>query len=83
MQEATLYSPENLVIIQKAYRKMLRSVKADLDQTDKKNIRLAFELASKAHSKQYRKSGEPYILHPIAVSQIMCRGNRSGSNSYC
>ncbi len=70
MQKATLYSAENMVIIEKAYRKMLRSVKADLDKTDKKIIRKAFELASKAHSKQYRKSGEPYILHPIAVAQI-------------
>ncbi len=70
MQEATLYSAENLVIIKKAYRKMVKSVKAELDKTDKKNIKLAFEVASKAHSKQYRKSGEPYILHPIAVAQI-------------
>lgn len=33
-------------------------------------IRKAFELARKAHASQKRKTGEPYILHPIAVATI-------------
>lgn len=33
-------------------------------------IRAAFELAREAHSSQKRKTGEPYILHPIAVATI-------------
>lgn len=57
-------------LIQNAYRQLLRSIKSDMDSTDKKNIRAAYELAVEAHSAQRRKSGEPYILHPIAVARI-------------
>jgi GTP pyrophosphokinase len=57
-------------LIQNAYRQLLRSIKSDMDSTDKKNIRAAYELAVEAHSTQRRKSGEPYILHPIAVARI-------------
>lgn len=39
-------------------------------QEDMKRLRTAFEFARKAHEKQHRKSGEPYILHPIAVANI-------------
>ncbi len=34
-------------------------------------IRRAFEYANQAHSEQYRKSGEPYIIHPIQVAGIL------------
>lgn len=37
---------------------------------DMLRIRAAFELAREAHAPQIRKSGEPYILHPIAVANI-------------
>jgi GTP pyrophosphokinase len=57
-------------LIQNAYRQLLRSIKSDMDETDKKNIRGAYELAVEAHAAQRRKSGEPYILHPIAVARI-------------
>ncbi|MBL0295164.1 MAG: bifunctional (p)ppGpp synthetase/guanosine-3',5'-bis(diphosphate) 3'-pyrophosphohydrolase [Saprospiraceae bacterium] len=58
------------IIIQRAYRDLLKSFKIALDDEDKKGIRQAYELAVEAHSKQRRKSGEPYILHPIAVAKI-------------
>ncbi len=41
-----------------------------MDSADKENIRAAYELAVEAHQKQRRKSGEPYILHPIEVARI-------------
>ncbi len=60
---------EEKKLIQNAYRQLLRSIKK-MDDTDRKNIRMAYELAVEAHSSQRRKSEEPYILHPIAVARI-------------
>lgn len=57
-------------LILDAYRQLLRSIKTPLDDVDQRNIRQAFDLAVEAHSSQRRKSGEPYILHPIAVARI-------------
>jgi GTP pyrophosphokinase len=41
-----------------------------MEEEDHDQVRKAFELAADAHSKQRRKSGEPYILHPIEVARI-------------
>ncbi len=56
--------------ILKRYRALLRSLKRGIDKKDKLNIRKAFELSVEAHKEMRRKSGEPYIYHPIAVAQI-------------
>src|SRR5204863_1877603 len=45
-------------------------LKEKLKPGDKRLIRLAFEMAVEAHKTMRRKSGEPYILHPIAVARI-------------
>ncbi|WP_410474506.1 RelA/SpoT family protein [Guyparkeria sp. TX1] len=42
-----------------------------LDQADIARIRTAFEFGAQAHAGQTRKSGEPYISHPIAVAHIL------------
>ncbi len=57
--------------ISKRYRSLLKACRADLDGKDKKLIRLAFDTAVEAHKEMRRKSGEPYIYHPIAVAQIV------------
>lgn len=56
--------------ILKEYRGLLRSLKTGVTKQDKKNIRQAFELALEGHKDMRRKSGEPYIIHPIAVARI-------------
>ena len=66
----TTHQQDDTRLIQGAYRDLLRSIKAKLSEDDKVNIRHAYELAVRAHSEQRRKSGEPYILHPIAVAKI-------------
>ena len=43
-------------------------------------IRQAYELAEEAHRPQRRKSGEPYIIHPIAVARIVCVELQLGTN---
>jgi len=57
--------------ILKRYRALLRSCRPNIDKGDKKRIRAAFDLALEAHKDMRRKSGEPYIYHPIAVAQIV------------
>ena len=57
--------------IAKAYKDLLRISYQKLTASDKKMIRLALDTAVDAHKDQRRKSGEPYILHPIAVAKIV------------
>ncbi len=61
---------EETRLIQSAYRKLLRSINVPLSKEEKIQIRQAYEMAVEAHQAQYRKTGEPYILHPIEVARI-------------
>jgi guanosine-3',5'-bis(diphosphate) 3'-pyrophosphohydrolase len=56
--------------ILRQYRGLLKSLKSKLKPGDKELLRSAFEIAADAHKTMRRKSGEPYILHPIAVALI-------------
>ncbi|HRI24739.1 MAG TPA: bifunctional (p)ppGpp synthetase/guanosine-3',5'-bis(diphosphate) 3'-pyrophosphohydrolase [Ferruginibacter sp.] len=56
--------------ILRQYRGLLRVLKSKLKPGDKELVRNAFEMAAEAHKTMRRKSGEPYILHPIAVARI-------------
>ncbi|MBL7797433.1 MAG: bifunctional (p)ppGpp synthetase/guanosine-3',5'-bis(diphosphate) 3'-pyrophosphohydrolase [Saprospiraceae bacterium] len=67
---AEIEDGRDTALIQRAYRNLLKCMPAPLNKEDKHNIRAAFELAAKAHQQQRRKSGEPYILHPIEVARI-------------
>ena len=70
MEEVLLYTDADRVLIQRAYRKLLRTINKKATQEDRTDIRRAYEMAVEAHAKQRRKSGEPYILHPIEVARI-------------
>ncbi len=52
------------------YKILIKACKRRLEKGDKEIIRKAFEVAVEAHKEMRRKSGEPYIYHPIAVAQI-------------
>ena len=56
--------------ILKRYRALLRACKPTMQKGDKRMIRKAFDMALESHKDMRRKSGEPYIYHPIAVAQI-------------
>jgi GTP pyrophosphokinase len=53
------------------YRKLRREVTPYLKEGDASLIKKAFEVSVEAHKDMRRKSGEPYIFHPIAVAQIV------------
>lgn len=67
--------------ILKRYRTLLRASRSTLQKGDKKEIRKAFEMALESHKDMRRKSGEPYIYHPIAVAQIAAEEIGLGTTS--
>ncbi|PZE19460.1 RelA/SpoT family protein [Paenibacillus xerothermodurans] len=50
---------------------LLDKASSFIKENDLKRIREAYEFAEQAHAGQVRKSGEPYILHPLAVAEIL------------
>ncbi|CAL2063433.1 GTP diphosphokinase / guanosine-3',5'-bis(diphosphate) 3'-diphosphatase [Tenacibaculum sp. 190524A05c] len=71
MMEYTATVEEENKEIANRYKDLLKGTYQTLSEEDKKLIRKAFEVAVEAHSSQRRKSGEPYIFHPIAVAKIV------------
>ena len=59
--------------IAKQYKELLQISYQTLSNDDKKLIRSAFDTAVHAHRNQRRKSGEPYIYHPIGVAKIVAQ----------
>lgn len=57
-------------IIQERADRVFKVMAGRVSNEDMERIRAAFELAREAHASQTRKTGEPYILHPIAVANI-------------
>jgi GTP pyrophosphokinase len=63
------------------YKDLLKGTYEVLSKEDKELIRKAFDVAVEAHSKQRRKTGEPYIFHPIAVAKIVAMEIGLGATS--
>ncbi len=57
--------------IEQSVSALFASLEKRLTEEDMLRVRRAYALASHAHAKQVRKSGEPYIIHPIAVARIV------------
>ncbi|MGN0984926.1 MAG: RelA/SpoT family protein [Candidatus Enterenecus sp.] len=57
--------------IRARYEALERHILANNPNTDVARVRAAFEYADEHHGAQLRKSGEPYITHPIAVAEIV------------
>lgn len=69
--------------IAKQYKELLRISYQSLSDSDKRIIRLAFDMAVEAHSDQKRKSGEAYIFHPISVAKIVAQQIGLDATSIC
>ena len=76
-----LNEEEDKKLILSAYRGLLRVAKYSKDKEDRQIIRKAFDLAMEAHKDMRRKSGEPYILHPLAVARIAAEEIGLGTTS--
>ncbi len=63
------------------YRRLLRQAKPVLKDGDAKLIKRAFTMAMEAHKDMRRKSGEPYIFHPLSVAEICVQEIGLGTTS--
>lgn len=68
-------------LIKNAFEDLLGSLRPGTTKEDKQMIRKAFEFANDAHKGVTRRSGEPYILHPIAVARVAAREIGLGTKS--
>ncbi|MDB4097510.1 RelA/SpoT family protein [Flavobacteriaceae bacterium] len=67
--------------IAKEYKELLKISYQSLSNDDRKLIRLAFNTSVDAHKNQRRKSGEPYVFHPISVAKIVA--SKIGLDATC
>lgn len=68
-------------LIKNAFEDLLNSLRVGTTKENKQSIREAFEFANEAHKGMKRRSGEPYILHPIAVAKIAAKEIGLGTKS--
>ena len=67
--------------LNKELKLLLKKSYQELSKIEKKSIKLAFETAKNAHGNQVRKSGEPYIFHPLKVARIVSEEIGLGATS--
>ncbi|MCI8398887.1 MAG: bifunctional (p)ppGpp synthetase/guanosine-3',5'-bis(diphosphate) 3'-pyrophosphohydrolase [Oscillibacter sp.] len=67
--------------VQEQYELLEKTVRGYNSAADMEQIRAAFEYADRCHQGQKRKSGEPYIIHPLAVAQIVAESLKLDSES--
>ena len=69
--ESPVKAPADFTSPEVLYEELMKSIKKYRPNTDLTMIEKAYEVATKAHEGQFRKSGEPYIIHPICVAIIL------------
>ena len=70
-------------MVQEAFDKLIETYLASPHRKKVELITKAFNFARQAHKGVRRLSGEPYIMHPLAVAQIVCGEIGLGSTSIC
>ncbi|MCM1449285.1 MAG: RelA/SpoT family protein [Clostridiales bacterium] len=83
MSDKSFTTPEEDRIIEAAFQDLLDGYLASNHRKKVEIIKRAYKFAKEAHSGIRRRSGEPYILHPIAVARIASREIGLGSTSIC
>lgn len=70
-EERTVDTPADFTSPEDLYDKLIKEIRKYHPSTDLTDIEKAYNVARKAHEGQFRKSGEPYIIHPICVAIIL------------
>lgn len=70
MPQGIAINQDELSLVRKQFDSLMQKMSASLQAEDKENLEKAYQLAVEAHKFQRRKSGEPYIHHPIEVARI-------------
>ena len=83
MEEQNIREQEDEMMVSKAYQQLMDSYLASRHRKHTEIIDKAFNFAKEAHKGVRRLSGEPYIMHPIAVARIACEEIGLGSTSIC
>ena len=82
-KELTPQEIQDEKLINDAFQHLINTYLASNHRGKVDIITKAFNFAKQAHKGVRRKSGEPYILHPIAVAQVACEEIGLGSTSIC
>ena len=69
--ERAVDTPADFTSPEELYKDLIAAIKKYHPSTDLSDIEKAYETARKAHEGQFRKSGEPYIIHPLCVAIIL------------
>ena len=78
------FTPDDYRCIEQAFASLLQvATKRCKDADEVETVRKAFEFANQAHKNVRRRSGEPYMLHPIAVARIVVTEIGLGCKSIC
>ena len=84
LTDDALYAQEHdEAMVDEAFQRLLNSYLASPHRKKVEIITKAFNFARQAHKGVRRLSGEPYIMHPLAVAQIACSEIGLGSTSIC
>lgn len=68
---ATINAPADFTSPEVLYKELIAKIRAYHPSADISMIEKAYKLADDAHKDQFRKSGEPYIIHPLCVANIL------------
>ncbi|NMC99276.1 MAG: bifunctional (p)ppGpp synthetase/guanosine-3',5'-bis(diphosphate) 3'-pyrophosphohydrolase, partial [Bacteroidales bacterium] len=77
-----MINDDEKLALDKTFEELLNSCHRCHSEEDKAQIRKAYELAYKAHENMRRKSGEPYLYHPLAVAKIAIEEIGLGTTSF-
>ena len=78
------FTPDDYRCIEQEFSSLLQvAAKRCKDESEVDIVRKAFEFANQAHKNVRRRSGEPYMLHPIAVARIVVTEIGLGCKSIC